>query len=347
MKPFQRAIKRLVDLILSALGLALLSPLSLFTALLIKLDSKGPALFRQTRVGKNGKPLTCYKFRTMYVNVPDIRNPDGSTFNAEDDPWGHRSNSPAIKEERMANLDGQTALVTGSSRGIGRAIAKELAACGANLVINYNESESQALGLLEEIATLGVQGEVIRANVSVWAQVEAMVDRALACFGTIEILVNNAGINRDKTFKNMSAKHWDEVLQTDLYGVYYCTKALVPHMIDQKYGRIVNIASIVGQTGAFGQANYAAAKAGVIGFTKSVALEVARHGITVNAVCPGYTVTDMLAAVPEDIREQIRVRIPLGRFAQPEEIARVVRFLVCEGDYITGQCININGGLYM
>jgi len=247
----------------------------------------------------------------------------------------------------MHLLNGQTALVTGASRGIGRAIAKELAVHGANLVINYYQHEKEAMELLDEIKTLGRDAIVLRANVSVFAEVEDMFNKALASFGTIEILVNNAGITADKTLKNMSAEHWDNVMRVNLYGVYYCTRAVVPHMIRQMYGRIVNIASVIGQTGAFGQANYAASKAGIIAFTKSVALELARYGITVNAVCPGFTETDMLSAVPEEIRQQIRKRIPLGRFAHPEEIARVVRFLVCEGDYITGQCININGGLYM
>jgi len=247
----------------------------------------------------------------------------------------------------MRSLYGQTALVTGASRGIGRAIAKELASNGANLIINYNQHEKEAMDLLDEIISLGRKAICIKANVSVQAEVEEMVKKAIASFGTLEILVNNAGITADKTIKNMSPEYWDNVIRVNLYGVYYCTRAVLPHMVQKTYGRIVNIASVIGQTGAFGQANYASSKAGVIAFTKSLALEVARYGITVNAVCPGFTETDMLAAVPQEIREQIRKKIPLGRFASPEEIARVVRFLICEADYITGQCININGGLYM
>lgn len=247
----------------------------------------------------------------------------------------------------MPYLDGRTAVITGSSRGIGRAIALELARRGAMLVINYIEHEEKAAQTKAEAERMGVRAEVVRANVASPDEARKMTALALDQFGSIDILVNNAGIVRDKTLWEMSDDQWHDVVNVDLHGVYYCSREVVPYMRERGYGRIVNIASIVGQTGAFGQTNYAAAKAGVIGFTKAAALELARYGITVNAVCPGYVDTDMLAAVPEAIREQIKARIPLKRFAQPDEIARVVRFLVEEGDYIAGQCINVNGGLFM
>lgn len=247
----------------------------------------------------------------------------------------------------MPYLDGRTAVITGSSRGIGRAIALELARRGAMLVINYIEHEEKAAQTKAEAERMGVRAEVVRANVASPDEARKMIALALDQFGSIDILVNNAGIVRDKTLWEMSDDQWHDVVNVDLHGVYYCSREVVPYMRERGYGRTVNIASIVGQTGAFGQTNYATAKAGVIGFTKAAALELARYGITVNAVCPGYVDTDMLAAVPEAIREQIKARIPLKRFAQPDEIARVVRFLVEEGDYITGQCINVNGGLFM
>lgn len=247
----------------------------------------------------------------------------------------------------MEHLYGCTVLVTGSSRGIGRAIVRELANCGANVLINYLEHHDEALELREELQALVRDIEVVQADVSDRQEVERMVGIAIERFGQIDILVNNAGITRDCTLRKMSFEEWDRVLQVNLSGVFNCTKAVIPHLINRHKGSIVNIASVIGQTGAFGQANYSAAKAGVIGFTKSCALELARYGITVNAVCPGFVETDMLKAVPADIRESIRQRIPIGQFANPEEIAKCVRFLVAEGKYITGQCININGGLFM
>lgn len=246
---------------------------------------------------------------------------------------------------------GKVGIVTGSSRGIGRAIAIELAAYGARIIVNYKEHDKEAAAVVEQINTLGGIGEAVRADVSIIEQVEALTARALARFGSIDILVNNAGITLDNTLLKMPSNSWHEVLRTDLDPVYYCCRLVIPHMVQREYGRIVNIASVVGQIGGFGQTNYAAAKSGVIGFTKSLSLslslELARYGITVNAVCPGFVDTDMLRQVPTEIQEQIRSRIPLKRFGQPEEVARVVRFLVAEGDYITGQCINVNGGLYM
>lgn len=247
----------------------------------------------------------------------------------------------------MSSLSGKTAIVTGASRGIGRAIAIELASQGANIVVDFVKHDALAAEVCRLVSTLGVQSMAIQADVSEVAQVEDMIRQAFERFGDIEILVNNAGITHDRTIGKMSMDEWMRVLQVDLTGVYICTKVLVDRMKDKGWGRIINIASIVGQRGNFGQANYAAAKAGVIGFTKTAAIELARYGITVNAVCPGFIETDLLMSVPADMQEQIRAKIPLKRFGTPEEVAKLVRFLACEGDYVTGQCFNINGGFHM
>lgn len=187
----------------------------------------------------------------------------------------------------------------------------------------------------------------IRADVTEYAEVTEMVKQTIETFGQIDILVNNAGITRDKTLKNMSRENWDEVIHVNLGSLFNCTKQVLPFMLEHKTGKIVNISSFVALAGNIGQANYAATKAGIIGFTKSVALEMARRGITVNAVCPGFTETDMLFDVPEEIRQRILDRIPMGRFGSSEEIAACVRFIVTEGDYMTAQAISINGGVYI
>lgn len=244
-------------------------------------------------------------------------------------------------------LDGQTAIVTGAGRGIGRAIAKDLAQVGANVVINYVTSADASEALATEIRGLGPKALVVKADVTDFEQVDAMVKQVMETFGQIDILVNNAGITRDKTLKNMKKADWDEVIHVNLDSLFNCTKLVLPHMLARKTGKIVNISSFVAQGGNVGQSNYATTKAGIIGFTKSVALEVSRHGITVNAVCPGFTETDMLMAVPENIRQRILDKIPMGRFGQPEEIAACVRYLVTEGDYVTAQAISINGGVYI
>lgn len=244
-------------------------------------------------------------------------------------------------------LDGQTAIVTGAGRGIGRAIARELAATGANIVINYSTSEDAAEELAREIRVIGPKAMVIHADVTDYDQVTEMVKQTIDTFGQIDILVNNAGITRDKTLKNMSKQHWDEVIHVNLAGLFNCTQQVLPFMLERKSGRIINISSFVALAGNIGQSNYATTKAGIIGFTKSVALEVSQHGITVNAVCPGFTETDMLMDVPEKIRERILHKIPMGRFGKPEEIASCVRYIVTEGDYMTAQAISINGGVYV
>lgn len=247
----------------------------------------------------------------------------------------------------MGKLTGRVAIVTGASRGIGRSIALALAAEGAKVAVNYNSSEAAAREVVDTIVANGGESMPIRANVSQVDEARRMVQEVIDRWGRVHILVNNAGITRDRTLRKLTDEDWSTVIQNNLNSVYYCTTAVMQTMIDQKYGRIINISSFVGQAGNFGQANYAASKGGIIAFTKTAALELAKYNITVNAVAPGFTVTDMLAKVPEQIQEQIKARIPMGRFGLPEEVAKVVVFLAADGDYITGQQINVNGGVYM
>ena len=247
----------------------------------------------------------------------------------------------------MGKLDGKVALVTGASRGIGREIAIELAREGAKVAINYQSSDERAQEVADEIAKYGGTCMLAKADVAHPQDARAMVKRVVDHFGRLDVLVNNAGITRDKSIRKMTDDDWLEVVQTNLNAVFFCTSAAIPVMVEQNYGRIINISSMNGQTSAFGQANYGASKGGIIAFTKTAALELAKFNITVNAICPGFTMTDMLAKVPANIQDQIRSKIPLGRFATPEDIAKAATFLVDGGDYITGQQININGGAYM
>jgi len=247
----------------------------------------------------------------------------------------------------MGRLDGKAVLVTGASRGIGRAITVELAREGAKVAVNYRDNDAKAQEVAAEVAKLGGACVLAKANLADPREARAMVKRVAEQFGRLDVLVNNAGITRDKSLRKMTDEDWLEVIQTNLNAVFFCTSAAMPIMIEQNYGRIVNIGSMNGQTAAFGQANYGASKGGVMAFTKTAALELARFNITVNVVNPGFTLTDMLAKVPTNIQDQIKGKIPEGRFAKPEEIARAVIFLVEDGDYITGQQINVNGGAYM
>jgi 3-oxoacyl-(acyl-carrier-protein) reductase len=247
----------------------------------------------------------------------------------------------------MKPLEGQVAIVTGSSRGIGRAVARELAGHGAAVVVNYFQSQESADALVGELVGKGCRAIAVRAGVAHPDDVKAMVERALTEFGQIDILVNNAGVNRDRTLRRMSEEEWQEVIAVDLSGAFYCTAAVLPHMIERNYGRIINMSSIIGQMGNVGQSNYAAAKAGLIAFTKSAAQELARYNITVNAMCPGFIETDMVIALTDEVKQALISRIPLGRFGKPEEVAAFVRFLCTEGDWITGQQFNPNGGMYM
>ena len=241
----------------------------------------------------------------------------------------------------------QVAIVSGSSRGIGRAIALELARRGMAVVVNYRSAEAEAKAVAGEGRALGVDCLCLQADVADPAQARGLIGEVQAQWGRIYVLVNNAGITCDKTLRKLTDDDWLQVINTNLGSVYYCTSAVMPIMIEQNYGRIINISSYVGQAGNFGQANYGASKGGIIAFTKTAALELARYGITVNAIAPGFTETEMLSKVPPDVQDKIRARIPMGRFGKAQEVAKVVAFIATEADYITGQQINVNGGVYM
>ena len=247
----------------------------------------------------------------------------------------------------MSCLSDKIAIVTGSSRGLGRAIASELAGHGAKVVINYNQNKADADSLAAELKGKGSDVLVLQAGVADANECARLIDETVKHFGGVDVLINNAGVNRDRTIRRMTIGEWDEVIATDLSSIFYCTYAAVPHMIERGGGRIVNMSSIVGQMGNLGQSNYAAAKAGIVGFSKSAAQELARFNITVNALCPGFIETEMVTNLTEDVQKALLAKIPLGRFGKPEEVARITRFLVTEGEYITGAQININGGMYM
>ena len=246
----------------------------------------------------------------------------------------------------MSRLSGQRALVTGASRGIGRSVALRLAAEGASVALNYNSGREEAEAVAAEIAAAGGSAVTLQGNVADAAQAEALVDGAVEALGGLDILVNNAGITRDNLLMRLSEDDWDAVIDTNLKGAFLCTKAAIRPMLRQRSGRIVNMSSVVAITGNPGQANYTAAKAGLIGFTRTVAREVASRGITVNAIAPGFIATQMVDSIPEDLQAQIRERIPLGAFGTPEDVAGCVAFLVsADASYITGQVLSIDGGL--
>jgi acetoacetyl-CoA reductase len=247
----------------------------------------------------------------------------------------------------MNRLEGRRALITGGARGIGRAIAQSLASEGADIAINYQSSASDANSLAEEITSAGRRVLLFKGDVGVRSTWNSMIEMVTEAWGGLDILVNNAGITRDKTLRRMTDEDWASVLNTNLNACYFGVSAVMSMMIEQRYGRIINISSFVGQAGNFGQANYAASKGGIIAFTKTAAIELAKYNVTCNALAPGFTETSMLAKVAEPIRSQIQGRIPMGRFGTPDEIARAVLFLAADGDYITGQQINVNGGMYM
>lgn len=245
-------------------------------------------------------------------------------------------------------LDGKTALVTGASRGIGRAIALCLAAEGARVAINYAGNVKAAEEVKAAIEAAGGTAILCQADIADSAAVEAMVANVVKEFGTIDILVNNAGITRDTLLMRMKDEDFAKVLDTNLKGVFYCTKAVSKLMMKKRSGRIVNMASVVGLVGNAGQTNYAAAKAGVIGFSKSAAKELASRGITVNVVAPGFIGTDMTAGLPESVKEKMLADIPLGRMGEPEDVASAVLFLASDqASYITGQVVNVDGGMVM
>jgi 3-oxoacyl-[acyl-carrier protein] reductase len=244
-------------------------------------------------------------------------------------------------------LAGKVALVTGGAQGIGKAVALLLARNGADIAVSDINLE-KAKETVKEVQALGRKALAIKADVATSGDVEKMVDAILSQFGKVDILINNAGIARDKLILRMTEEDWDAVLNINLKGTFNCTKAVVRHMSKQKSGKIVNIASVVGEMGNAGQGNYAASKAGVIGFTKTIAREFAQRGINVNAIAPGYIETPMTDALPDKVKEELKRMIPLDRLGKPEDVAEAVLFLVSESaNYITGQVLNVNGGIYM
>lgn len=242
----------------------------------------------------------------------------------------------------------KSALVTGASRGIGRSIALQLAEEGYNVAVNYAGSKEKAEAVVEEIKAKGVDSFAIQANVADADEVKAMIKEVVSQFGSLDVLVNNAGITRDNLLMRMKQQEWDDVIDTNLKGVFNCIQKATPQMLRQRSGAIINLSSVVGAVGNPGQANYVATKAGVIGLTKSAARELASRGITVNAVAPGFIVSDMTDALSDELKEQMLTQIPLARFGQDTDIANTVAFLASDkAKYITGQTIHVNGGMYM
>jgi 3-oxoacyl-[acyl-carrier protein] reductase len=243
-------------------------------------------------------------------------------------------------------LENQTCVVTGASRGIGRGIAEELGRNGANVVVNYRSSEAEAHDVADAIEEEGGTAVPLQADVSDQDEVQAMADRVAEIFGSTDVLVNNAGITIDRKFENMTREDFERVMEVNLGGVFNCTDAFYEDIKRAEHGRLINISSVVGQQGNYGQANYAAAKSGLFGFTRTIAEELAPTGSTANCIAPGFVETDMLADVPDEVQEKIIEDIPLNRFATVEDIAGIVRFVAGpESSYMTGQVLGINGGM--
>ena len=244
------------------------------------------------------------------------------------------------------NRNKKTALVTGASKGIGKAISIRLAEMGINVAVNYNTSSSQAEDLVKTLQKMGVDSFAIKADVSQLDQVEKMINQVNETWGGIDILINNAGIIDDNLLIRMSIEAWDRVIATNLNGTFYCTKAVIRNMIKQRWGRIINIGSVVGIRGNIGQSNYSASKAAIIGFTKSLAKEVAKRGVTVNTVTPGYISTDTVDTLPQKTKDTIMTWIPQGHFGEADDIAHLVAFIASDkSDYMTGQIVSVDGGM--
>ncbi len=250
--------------------------------------------------------------------------------------------------EELYDLKDKVAVVTGGSRGIGRAVALALAEAGADILLNYSRSDKQADQVKKEIEKKKRKCVTVRADVGKFEQAQNLGKAAMNHFGKVDILINNAGINRDRTLRRMTSEQWNEVIQTNLTSVFNCTKAVLEPMMAQNGGVIISVSSIIGEMGNLGQCNYASTKAGIIGFTKTMARELASNNIRVNAIAPGFIETDMLGTVPEDIRNQIKSQIALGRFGTPEEVALAVVYLCSPAaSWITGTTLRMNGGHYI
>lgn len=248
----------------------------------------------------------------------------------------------------MRTLENAVVVVTGASRGIGRAIAEEFGGAGANVVVNYFHQKEKAEEVVEHLLKQGAPAAVaMQADVSHPDEATRLIEETVKHFGRLDVLVNNAGINIDRALKAMSVQDWNAVIEADLNSYFYTFKAALPYFMQQKSGTILNISSLTGQMGNYGQANYGAAKAGIIGFTKTAALELARYNVTVNALSLGAIESDMWSGVSQEIKDSIAKRIPLGRFGTPQEVALAARFLVVDAPYCTGTTIQVNGGMYM
>ena len=245
-----------------------------------------------------------------------------------------------------SDISGRFALVTGASKGIGKASALRLGEQGVNVAVNYNRSQTEAEDTVEQLTTLGVQAFIVKGDVSSLGEVSSMIDEVTERFGQIDILVNNAGIINDSLLIRMSDKAWDDVITTNLNGTFYCTRAALRGMIRRRWGRIINIGSVVGIRGNIGQVNYSASKAGIIGFTKALAKEVASRNITVNTVTPGYINTDTVDVLPQATKDRIMTWIPQGHFGEVDDVAHMVAFIASEkARYMTGQIVSIDGGM--
>jgi 3-oxoacyl-(acyl-carrier-protein) reductase len=247
----------------------------------------------------------------------------------------------------MGVLTGRSGVVTGAARGIGKAVALELGRHGANVAVGYSQNEAAAEEVVREIKEMGSDAFALRANVQHPEEVKPAIASVAERFGKIDFLVNNAGITRDRSLARMTHDDWNAVIDVNLHSVYNVTSEVLPYMLKEGWGRVINMSSVVGQAGNFGQANYATAKAGMIGFTKAAALELASKGITVNCIAPGFTETEMVAAMPQESLQRVIDRIPMRRLGRVEEMAQAALFLIAYGDYVTGQVIAVNGGLYM